>query len=311
MGLASDVITLIIALNDLILPETNNNAHRWKGFVIMNIVAISSLSPQDHFVLSAVDRGWPLKAVLQPVWGQAPESNREKTSAQSPRRTIGRRVQSRFYDWLDERINRRVATELGALSLPGPLEAKTTRIERKDINSNETADIIRAFNPDLLIASSCPLLKRNIFAVSRLATLNLHWGVAPHYRGEHTLFWPQYLGDYENIGVTIHQIDEGIDTGPILAIGCPAISPDDTQATLNAKCARVAADLLAEVLARIQKSWSIGGLTSQERGRLFLRRDRSFRHDILHLFRRWTGRRFIPRIEASRQILIGLAAEPL
>ncbi|MBX9792616.1 MAG: formyl transferase [Pirellulales bacterium] len=272
----------------------------------MNIVAISTLSPQHHFVLSAIDETWPLKAVLQPVWrNRGPTSKQWMKLLKSPIRTIAQRLQFGFYDWLDQRIHRQVANELGALSLAGPLETRTARIYQEDINSDETADIIRVLEPDLLITSSCPLLKRKIFAAPRLATINIHWGVAPHYRGEHTLFWPQYFGDYQNIGVTIHQIDDGIDTGPILAVGHPALSPDDTQATLQAKCARMSVELLAEVLTRIENGPGMHGLAPQGFGRLFLRRHRSFRHDIALWLRQWTGKRGLPRTEARREIFIG------
>jgi len=276
----------------------------------MNIVAISTLSPQHHFVLSAIDETWPLKAVLQPVRrSRAPTSKQWMKLLKSPIRTTARRLQLGFYDWLDGRIHRQVANELGTPSLAGPLETRTVRIYEEDINSDETADLIRALEPDLVITSSCPLLKRKIFAAPRLATINIHWGVAPYYRGEHTLFWPQYFGDYENIGVTIHQIDDGIDTGPVLAVGFPALSPDDTQASLQAKCARMSVELLAEVLTRIENSERVHGLTLHERGRLFLRRDRWFWHDIAYWLRRRMANRCLPRTEARREVFIGRAAD--
>ena len=277
-----------------------------KGFAKMNVVAISSLNPQDQFVLSAIHETWPLKAVLQPVRrSRAPTLRQWMKFLNSPVSTISQQTKLAFYSWLDRQIELRVATELGAASLVGPLNTQTTTINREDINSDKTADILRALEPDLLITSACPLLKRKIFAVPRLATINVHWGVAPHYRGEHTLFWPQYFGDYENIGVTIHQIDEGIDTGPILAVGYPALSPDDTQATLQAKCARMSVELLAEVLTRIENGQGLHGLAPQGFGRLFLRRHRSFRHDITFWLRQWTGKRQPPRIQVRREVLIG------
>jgi folate-dependent phosphoribosylglycinamide formyltransferase PurN len=276
----------------------------------MNIVAISTLSPQHHFMLSAIHETWPLKAVLQPVRrNRAPTSKQWMKLLKSPIRTINRRLRNGFYDWLDGRIDRQVANKLGTRSLAGPLETQTARIYEEYINSDETADIIRALEPDLLITSACPLLKRKIFAAPRLATINVHWGVAPHYRGEHTLFWPQYFGDYENIGVTIHQIDDGIDTGPILAVGFPALSPHDTQATLQAKCARMSVELLAEVLTRIENGQGVHGLAPQECGRLFLRRHRWFWHDIGYWLRRQTGNRCLPRTEARREVFIGRAAD--
>lgn len=57
------------------------------------------------------------------------------------------------------------------------------------------------------------ILKANVLATARRPVLNLHIAYLPWNRGAHPLFWAAYDGT--PAGVTIHEIDSGIDTGPI------------------------------------------------------------------------------------------------
>ena len=47
--------------------------------------------------------------------------------------------------------------------------------------------------------------------------INIHTGITPKYRGMHGAYWALAYGDAENCGVTVHVVDAGIDTGPIIA----------------------------------------------------------------------------------------------
>jgi methionyl-tRNA formyltransferase len=46
--------------------------------------------------------------------------------------------------------------------------------------------------------------------------INYHCGINPLYRGQYPLYWAKAMGDEANVGVTVHLIDEGIDTGDVL-----------------------------------------------------------------------------------------------
>ncbi len=80
----------------------------------------------------------------------------------------------------------------------------------------------------------------------------MHFGVAPEYRGQDSLFWTLYRRDYDRIGFTLHVVDEGIDSGPILARGYPALARRDSEATLWAKCARMAVDTCVELMQQAE-----------------------------------------------------------
>ena len=69
--------------------------------------------------------------------------------------------------------------------------------------------------PDLLITCRAPILPESVFSVPRLGSINIHYSRLPEYRGGSPLLWQIVNGETQG-GVTIHFIDPGIDTGPII-----------------------------------------------------------------------------------------------
>lgn len=84
-----------------------------------------------------------------------------------------------------------------------------------DLHAPECLAHLRALQPDLGIVFACYRLRRSLFAIPRLGTLNLHLGKAPEFRGSSPGFYELMAGVPE-IGVTVHRIDDGLDSGPIL-----------------------------------------------------------------------------------------------
>ncbi len=268
----------------------------------MKIVAISILSPFDQFVLATMHDRWPLQSVLRPYATRRSLRRQAADAMKSPVRTLGQRLNREVRRWRDAKRRQAFVQILGEAYDRLPADLPTKDIRYGDVNSAETEQFLRELEPDLIITSGCPILKPNIFTIPRLATLNVHWGIAPAYRGNDTLFWPLAQGDYSNIGVTIHQIDEGIDTGPILAQAYPDLAPDDTEATVYAKCAELGSQALGSAIARIEQTQTVRGRCAKSSGQLFLSRDRRLRHELKYWWSRKSGRRVIPQT-ASRVCL--------
>ncbi|KIL99337.1 Methionyl-tRNA formyltransferase [Paramagnetospirillum magnetotacticum MS-1] len=88
-----------------------------------------------------------------------------------------------------------------------------------DLNGPDGEARIRAFAPDLTISARFSLIfKPNTYDIPRWGTYNVHPGALPRYAG---LFAPFrcMLDGSESIGCTLHRVDKGIDTGPIVGIG--------------------------------------------------------------------------------------------
>ncbi|HVT28996.1 MAG TPA: formyl transferase, partial [Lacipirellulaceae bacterium] len=145
-------------------------------------------------------------------------------------------------------------------------------VDHLSINTKEFANSLRALEPDILLVSACPLLKPEIFEIPKLGTINVHRGIAPKYRGDRTVFWPLYHQDFEHVGITLHLIDRGIDTGPVLAYGFPELCPGDTEATILAKSMEMAADLVGKLLMDAGPC-RVNGVRQAASGRCFYYRD--------------------------------------
>lgn len=107
----------------------------------------------------------------------------------------------------------RLAREV-ALNLPQLQKTIIHRVE--NVNSLETIALLQANKPQAVAVFSTRLLKPATLSAANLPFINYHCGINPLYRGQFPLYWARALQDEENVGVTVHLVDEGIDTGDIL-----------------------------------------------------------------------------------------------
>lgn len=110
---------------------------------------------------------------------------------------------------------------------------------------------LRDLAPDLFVVAAYGLiLPPDVLAIPPRGSVNTHASLLPRHRGAAPIMAAILSGDAET-GITLMQMDPGLDTGPILAQRALPIAADDTTGTLTPKLARVAADLLIETLPRI------------------------------------------------------------
>lgn len=96
------------------------------------------------------------------------------------------------------------------------------------------------------------ILPGPLLATPPLGTINVHGSLLPKYQGAAPVQWAIINGERE-AGVTIMQMDEGLDTGAILLPGSIAVAADDTAATLAMKLADLGGKLLVEALDKLQR----------------------------------------------------------
>jgi methionyl-tRNA formyltransferase len=103
--------------------------------------------------------------------------------------------------------------------------------------------------PDVLIAAAYGLiLPKWVLELPRLGCLNIHGSILPRWRGAAPIHRAIEAGDAET-GITIMQMDEGLDTGDMLLLERLAIAAADTTATLHDKLATLGGRLIVEALA--------------------------------------------------------------
>ena len=110
---------------------------------------------------------------------------------------------------------------------------------------------IRGYNPDLIVlAGFMRILPAPFVAAVAPKMINTHPSLLPLFPGAHAVHDAMVAGAKET-GVTIHIVDEGVDTGPHLAQAKVAIQPEDSETSLHERIKEVERDLLVQVVRDI------------------------------------------------------------
>lgn len=114
-----------------------------------------------------------------------------------------------------ERANKFVNDYIATLNVKGRPEG----VEYLDTPRLDEATVITAITkaePDVCVVLGTSIIKPRLISIPRLGMINAHTSVLPEYRGSRSEFWQCYNEDYSHVGVTLHFIDKGVDTGNIL-----------------------------------------------------------------------------------------------
>jgi len=116
------------------------------------------------------------------------------------------------------------------------------------VRAVEALEHIRAWAPDLIVVAAYgQIIPKAILDLPPHGILNVHASLLPRWRGASPIQGALLAGD-KVTGVTIIKLDEGLDTGPILAQRETPIGADETAGELERRLARLGADLLIEIL---------------------------------------------------------------
>ena len=116
------------------------------------------------------------------------------------------------------------------------------------INSTEFLKEIKKYDCDLFVSLSFnQIFKSEIISIPKNGIINCHAGKLPFYRGRNILNWV-LINDESEFGITVHFVDEGIDTGDIISQKVYPINDDDDYGTLLNRAFVGCADLLFETL---------------------------------------------------------------
>ncbi len=151
---------------------------------------------------------------------------------------------------------------------------KYLNIRCGEINSPDLQKYITSFKPDIIAVLGSSVLKQEMISLASVAMLNIHSGLSPYYRGTWSYGWPIVNREPEYIGVTIHHINAGIDTGDIVFQTKPVLKDDDD---LNAIFLKVIAEGIELAVKAIEELSDRGRISSYQQpgntGRLYQVKD--------------------------------------
>lgn len=139
---------------------------------------------------------------------------------------------------------------------PSPVKRKAEELGLKvatpeRCRAPEFAETLRAENPELLlVAAYGKILPMGVLEIGKRGGINLHGSILPKYRGAAPIQHAILSGERET-GVTLMQMDKGMDTGDMIDIVKTRIGPDETYGELQERLAHLAADLIAVWLPKL------------------------------------------------------------
>ena len=103
-----------------------------------------------------------------------------------------------------------------------------------------------------MIARCKRLLHERIFSRPAKGTFVMHPGVCPEYRNSHGVFWALAHGERDKVGLTLLQIDKGVDTGPVFGyFSCPFDPARDSHLAITMRLVLDNLDALRDTLLRV------------------------------------------------------------
>ncbi|MGL9769703.1 MAG: methionyl-tRNA formyltransferase [Sodalis sp. (in: enterobacteria)] len=140
--------------------------------------------------------------------------------------------------------------------IPSPVKQSAERhdlpiFQPASLHKTEEQKSIADLNADIMVVVAYGLiLPKAVLALPRLGCINVHGSLLPRWRGAAPIQRALLAGD-QHTGVTIMQMDAGIDTGPIVHKAICTIQSDDTSASLHDKLAKIGSNALLYTLTQI------------------------------------------------------------
>ena len=141
------------------------------------------------------------------------------------------------------------------------------------VNGDETVARLREAAPAVVVVNGTRIISKNVLGSVDSQFVNTHAGTTPRYRGVHGGYWALAEGHPELVGTTVHLVDEGIDTGSVLARAPFAVTRADSIATYPYLHLAAGLPHLADQVARAQGGERLAPLVEEppaEGSRLYL-----------------------------------------
>ena len=131
-------------------------------------------------------------------------------------------------------------------------------VEVGNINDDTSKQTLETWAPDLGIVVGGRIVKKHIIEIPKRGMLNKHSAILPKHRGLSGEYWCLYHEDFEHLGVTVHYVDPGLDSGNIVVQKRLTFAKGDTPASLRFKSEIVGRDAIVEAARLIERTGTKG-----------------------------------------------------
>jgi methionyl-tRNA formyltransferase len=157
---------------------------------------------------------------------------------------------------------------------PPGLPSASRLLRTGDVNAPPVADLVRELKPDVVVVNGTNLLRQpmlDLIPSLPLGIVNLHTGLSPYTRGGNCNLFALLEGHPEHVGITIHHIDSGIDSGDLILTARPDMAADDCHEIIDAKCFDLGNEAMVVALTQLAERRA-ARVPQWMHGKLYLRR---------------------------------------
>ena len=153
--------------------------------------------------------------------------------------------------------------------MPTPVKEEALRLglpvyQPRRVREESFVETLRSLRPDVIVVAAFgQIIPESILTLAPLGCVNVHASLLPKYRGAAPIQWAVIDGEKES-GVTIMQMDAGLDTGDMIAKVTVPIAPEETGGSLFDKLSQAGARLLVETLPSLENHTAVFEKQPQE-----------------------------------------------
>ena len=157
----------------------------------------------------------------------------------------------------------------GKTMMPTPVKETALKYnlpvyQPRKVREPEFVELLRSLKPDVMVVAAFgQIITKEILEMPKYGCINVHASLLPAYRGAAPIQWAVINGDIES-GVTIMQMDEGIDTGDMIEKAVVPIAEDETGGSLFDKLSHTGAKLCVKVLKDLEEGTAVGEKQPEE-----------------------------------------------
>ncbi len=208
----------------------------------MKVGVLTSTQTRHRFFARALARDFNVSAVIYEDTGYTPADLDGYDLTDGERRIVENHFKDRVNQ--EERFFGQ-----DAKFLQNTDSLRVMRIQVGELNTESTLAVLTGEAVDVLAIFGTNLIKEPILSHFAGRMINMHLGLSPYYRGTGTNFYPLLNEEPEFVGATIHLIDPGIDSGPIIRHTRPEITENDRPHTIGCKAILAGIDAVKRSLA--------------------------------------------------------------
>lgn len=150
------------------------------------------------------------KTMLRPVLGSSYRWMKNMISLSAEDRKA-----LKYEEETQQQANEFVNQYISSLNVHGRPEG-VEYLETPSLNEATVVTAVTKVKPDVCVVLGTSIIRQRMISIPRLGMINAHTSILPEYRGARSEFWQCYNQDYDHVGVTLHFVDKGVDTGRIL-----------------------------------------------------------------------------------------------